>query len=90
MGEMLIPALNTVKRKKADNAKKRSVELVRHVNLDARPGIWRIVALVCGGLNRLIFPDVQLARSYWFSKRMLTHEAGGGIDFRYSWISVSS
>lgn len=87
---MLIPAQNSVKRKKADNTKSRSVELVRHVNLDASPGIRRIAALECSGLNRLIFPDVQLARSYWFSKRMLTHEGGGGIDFRYSWISVSS
>jgi hypothetical protein len=84
MGEMLIPAPNTVKRKKADNAKSRNVELVRHVNLDARPGILRIVALVCGRLNRLIIPDVKFACSYWFSKRMLTHEGGGGIDFRNS------
>lgn len=42
---MLIPAQNSVKRKKADNTKSRSVELVRHVNLDASPGIRRIAAL---------------------------------------------
>jgi hypothetical protein len=46
MREMLNPVPNAVKLKTGD-LKRRSIELVRCVHLDASPGIRRIVALVC-------------------------------------------